>query len=449
MFVYYRTLVGEEITALIIGALTGARISRVELPEPRIIPRPEHKVSRGNIDPDAVKVLYRLHRHGYLAYLVGGGVRDLELGKRPKDFDVGTDARPGQIRKLFRNSRIIGRRFRLVQVFFRGGKIIEVSTFRKAADPDDEEVLGANNTFGTPAEDAMRRDLTINALFYNIADFSVVDYVGGMADLKAGLIRGVGDADVRFHRDPVRILRAIRHAARAGFTLTDDTMAAVESHRDKLALCPPSRIRDELMRDLFGGASRSWLDWAHRTGVLYSLFPPLEPLYNGKQNSYRDRAGELMSHIDEAFKRNNLPEDAVALAVFLWPALERLSEEEAFPPGRQGRVAWSMFVRDNITRLAEPVQFPKRMLERARQIGGVMGFLKETDPGLRLPKKLVTKGYFDSACELAKILGGDLRSMAGSPAAGAKKRRPRRRPRRRRKKPAQNNSQQAKPRTEA
>ena len=429
------------------GALTGARIPRVEPLEPRIIPRPDHKVSRGNIDPDAVKVLYRLHRHGYLAYLVGGGVRDLELGKRPKDFDVGTDARPGQIRKLFRNSRVIGRRFRLVQVFFRGGKIIEVSTFRRAADPDDEEVLGANNTFGTPAEDAMRRDLTINALFYNIADFSVVDYVGGMDDLKAGLIRGVGDADVRFHRDPVRILRAIRHAARAGFTLTDETMAAVEKHRDKLALCPPSRIRDELMRDLLGGASRSWLEWAHRTRVLYSLFPTLEPLYDGDSNPYRARAGELMSHIDTAFKKQKLPEEAIALSAFFWPALESLAEKEEFPNGRQGRVAWSMFVRDNLTTLAEPVQFAKRVMERARQVGGVMGFLRENEPGMRLPKKLVTKGYFESACQMAEILGGDLRSMT-DPEPNTRKRR-RRRPRRRRKPPAQNNNQQAKPKPEA
>ena len=317
---------------------------------------------------------------------------------------MGTDARPGQIRKLFRNSRVIGRRFRLVQVFFRGGKIIEVSTFRRAADPDDDEVLGANNTFGTPAEDSLRRDLTINALFYNIADFSVVDYVGGMRDLKSGLIRGVGDADVRFHKDPVRILRAIRHAARAGFTLTEDTMAAVDKHRDKLALCPPSRIRDELMRDLLGGASNPGWSGPTAPGCSTAFSPPWSRLRRGRQ-PYRARAGELMSFIDRDFKKQDLPEDAVALAAFFWPALEKLAEKEQLPSGRQGRVAWSMFVRDQLSFLAEPVQFAKRVMERARQVGGVMGFLREAEPGLVLPKKLITKGYFDSALPPGRDFG--------------------------------------------
>ena len=150
------------------------------------------------------------------------------MGKKPKDFDVGTDAHPKEIAKLFGNSRIIGRRFRLVQVFFKGGKIIEVSTFRRSAQQEDDEVLSANNTFGTPAEDAMRRDLTINAMFYNIADYSIVDYVDGLGDLKAGLIRAVGDPEVRFLRDPVRIMRAVRHASRIDFRLTPATLDAVE-----------------------------------------------------------------------------------------------------------------------------------------------------------------------------------------------------------------------------
>ncbi|HSR36801.1 MAG TPA: poly(A) polymerase, partial [Desulfurivibrionaceae bacterium] len=185
------------------------------LPEPRIIPRSEHPISRANIDREALKVMYRLRDAGFRAYLVGGGVRDLMLGRTPKDFDISTDAHPGELRKLFRNSRIIGKRFRLVQVFYHGGKIIEVSTFRCRSEYEEnggDAVLAQNNTFGNPAEDAFRRDLTINALFYEIEHFSVIDYTGGVADLHNRIVRMVGDPERRITRDPVRMLRAIRHA---------------------------------------------------------------------------------------------------------------------------------------------------------------------------------------------------------------------------------------------
>ncbi|MDH5298078.1 MAG: poly(A) polymerase, partial [Desulfobulbaceae bacterium] len=219
-----------------------------QYPAPIVIPRSEHPISRQNIDREALKVLYRLRDAGFTAFLVGGGVRDLYLGKTPKDFDISTNAHPGELRKLFKNSRIIGRRFRLVQVFFRGGKIIEVSTFRCSSEHDlegEDLVLAANNTFGNPAEDAFRRDLTINALFYEVENFSIIDYVGGVEDLNNRVIRIVGDPDRRIVRDPVRMLRAIRHAARSNFTIEPATWAAIVKHRDKLTLCPDSRIRDE------------------------------------------------------------------------------------------------------------------------------------------------------------------------------------------------------------
>ena len=404
-----------------------------DLPRPRIIPRSEHIVSRKNIDPDALKVLYRLHNHGFTAYLVGGSVRDLLLGRRPKDFDVSTDARPSQVRKLFRNSRIIGRRFRLVQVFFRGRKVIEVSTFRRAPDPGDDEVLKANNTFGTPAEDALRRDLTINALFYNIADYSLVDYVGGMADLQAGLIRGVGDVDLRFHRDPVRVLRAVRHAARTGFALTPDTLEAVQKHRHELGLCPTSRIRDELMRDLGGGAAAAWLELAHSTGVLYSLLPTLEPWYGPGDSPLRRRAGELLAQVDRAFAAGKLPDDAVILNLFFWPVLEEMAREVEFAPGRAGRSQWALFLRENLRQLAAPIAFAKRVLEQACQIGAVMAFVRQDGRNQSLPKKVTEKGYFPLACTLAQMLGKDLKSLArprprGAPGKKRRRRRRRRRP---------------------
>jgi hypothetical protein len=203
--------------------------------EPRIIPREEHPISRRDIDPDALKVLYRLRQFTYTAYLVGGSVRDLLLGRRPKDFDIGTSAHPYQIKKLFRNCWIIGRRFRLAHVRF-GQNVIEVATFRRQVEPGEEIVqdgvpapdpstpegehlIHRDNTFGTPEEDAFRRDFTINALFYDIANFSVIDYVGGLDDLRAGVVRSIGDPHVRLREDPVRMIRAIALAARLDFTI--------------------------------------------------------------------------------------------------------------------------------------------------------------------------------------------------------------------------------------
>lgn len=273
-----------------------------EEPQPHIIPRSAHSVSSKDIDRDALKVLLLLQKEGYTAYLVGGGVRDLYLGKTPKDFDISTDARPGQIRKLFRNSRTIGRRFRLVQIFFPGNKIIEVSTFRCRSEYDidgEVNVLPANNTFGTEADDAFRRDLTINSLFYDIENESIIDYTGGVADLKNGIIRMVGDPDKRINRDPVRILRAIRHAARIGFTIEEKTWHAILDHHNKLQLCPVSRIRDELLKDLRGGANRQWLQLLLDSGVFYELFP----CYQGVFEDNGDERQELLANIFGVIER--------------------------------------------------------------------------------------------------------------------------------------------------
>src|ERR1700756_5693495 len=214
--------------------------------EPRVIAREEHTLSRRDIDPDALKVLYRLRQGDHVAYLVGGSVRDLLLARRPKDFDIGTSAHPYQVKKLFRNCWIIGRRFRLAHVRF-GPKVIEVATFRRQVQPGEEiaqdgvpvpdpstpegqHLLHHDNTFGSPEEDAFRRDFTINALFYDIATFSVIDYVGGLEDLRAGVVRSIGDPDVRLREDPVRMLRAIALAARLGFTIEAALVDAIRTH---------------------------------------------------------------------------------------------------------------------------------------------------------------------------------------------------------------------------
>ena len=243
---------------------------------PRILPRPQHTVSRKDIDADALKVLYRLKNHGFVAYLVGGGVRDLLLGRKPKDFDIGTSAHPQQVKKLFRNCFVIGRRFRLCHIRF-GRKVVEVSTFRRQAEPEEGDTLiRRDNTFGTPEEDAFRRDFTVNALFYDIATFSVIDYVEGLEDLENRVIRTIGDPAVRFREDPVRMLRAVALAARLGFTIDRDTAEAIRFLRGEIVKSSPARILDEIYKVLRQGASRKTFQMLHDLGLLAYLLPEAE-----------------------------------------------------------------------------------------------------------------------------------------------------------------------------
>jgi poly(A) polymerase len=280
--------------------------------EPVIVPRAEHPISRRDIDADALKVLYRLQESGYTAYLVGGSVRDLLLGRRPKDFDIGTSAHPYQIKKLFRNCWIIGRRFRLAHVRF-GTKAIEVATFRKnipagsesepsesasarersgelrrdrpgervdaGGDPDLQ--IKHDNTFGTPEEDAFRRDFTINALFYDVGSFSIIDYVGGLQDLKGGLIRSIGDPNDRFQEDPVRMMRAIVMASRLGFLLDEPVARAIAKHRSLIATSSPARLIEEYYKILRSGAAEQ----TFRALAEHHLLEPITPeIQRGAKN---------------------------------------------------------------------------------------------------------------------------------------------------------------------
>ncbi len=274
--------------------------------DPRIIPPDDHPIRHHMLDRDAMHVLRVLRDNGYSGYLVGGGVRDLYLGKAPKDFDISTDARPGQIRKLFRNSRTIGRRFRLVQILFRG-KEIEISTLRSLSEYDidgPEAVLAPNNTYGSLDEDAQRRDLTINSLFYEIENNTIIDYVGGIDDLDHSMVRIVGDPERRITRDPVRMLRAIRHAARLNFTIAPESWQAICSHHEKLTLCPPSRIRDEFFRDLHGGALCQWLDLALESelffGVLGLYKKTLFKKEAAEEQPYREQLMALAKVVDRS-----------------------------------------------------------------------------------------------------------------------------------------------------
>jgi len=323
----------------------------------RVIPESEHPIREHMLDREALKVLYRLRDAGFKGYLVGGGVRDLYLGRTPKDFDISTDARPGQLRQLFRNSRTIGRRFRLVQVFFRGDKIVEVSTLRSSSEFDidgNEQILPSNNTFGTLEEDAFRRDLTINALFYEIEQHTIIDYINGVEDLDRRIIRMVGDPDRRFTRDPVRMMRVVRHAARTGFVIEAQTFAALQRHREKLHLCPPSRIRDEVLKDLQSGASRAWAELCMHSTLWPALFPLYEECMQGADGDLvRKELLNIFTILDRLHARSNGEEpvkvpEYLLLATLLLPwACRRFHLPETNVRG-EGFHQLSRTIRDDI-----------------------------------------------------------------------------------------------------
>lgn len=249
----------------------------------RRIGRSDHSISRRNIDPDAIKVLYRLYRAGHTAYLVGGGVRDLLLGRVPKDFDIVTSARPAQVKRLFRNCKLIGRRFRLAHLHFPNGKLIELSTFRAQPDlsatvPGEEEDLLVldDNRFGTPRQDAERRDFTINSLFYDISSFSLIDYVGGLDDIRHRMVRTIGDPMQRFQEDPVRMVRAVKFSARLGFGIEQASWEAMNRLAPLIHRSAPARVSEELARLLEEGAASRSLQLLDASGLLEAIDLNLE-----------------------------------------------------------------------------------------------------------------------------------------------------------------------------
>jgi poly(A) polymerase len=259
------------------GAKARAKLGTMGTLEPRILERAQHPVSRRDIDRNVLKVLYRLVGAGHVAYLVGGSVRDLMMGRRPKDFDVATSAHPTQVRDLFRNSRLIGRRFRLVHVFF-GAQNIEVATFRRRSEEvveGDDPLIRHDNTFGTAAEDAFRRDFTVNALFYDPATFRVIDFTDGVVDLGAGLIRTVGDPELRMREDPVRMIRAVRFAVKLGFAIEPATYAAMERHRGDLVKAAVPRLVEETFRTLALVGAEQAFTLLERLGILEILLPSI------------------------------------------------------------------------------------------------------------------------------------------------------------------------------
>lgn len=316
-----------------VDRLTQARADRLT---PQIIPRSEHGISRARISDNALKVLYRLKEAGYQAYLVGGGVRDLLLGREPKDFDVATDARPEQVKALFRNCRLIGRRFRLAHVFF-GKETIEVATFRAMLGAEEEAQgeggdrliedgrILRDNVYGDIDQDAWRRDFTINALYYNIRDFSVVDYANGMEDLRRGVLRLIGDPARRYREDPVRMLRAVRFAAKLGFRIHPDSEAPLAELGGLLREISPARLFDEVLKLFHGGAALQTFELLRHYGLFAQLFPLTEQSLSHEEQGFPlTFVANALANTDERINAGKPVTPAFLYAVMLWePVRER------------------------------------------------------------------------------------------------------------------------------
>jgi len=389
--------------------------------EPLIVPRAEHVLSRKLVDPEALKVLYRLNQASFTAYLVGGSVRDLLLGRKPKDFDIGTSAHPYEVKKLFRNCWIIGRRFRLAHVRF-GDKTIEVATFRRlvsaeeaaAADaplqtlaPPDSDVaapelddardrlIHRDNTFGTPEQDAFRRDFTINALFYDIASFSIIDYTGGLEDLRAGIVRCIGVPEERFQEDPVRILRAVAMAARLGFTIDPPIESAIAAHRSDIARSAPARLIEEFYKLLRSGS-------AERAFRMLSDHKLLEPISEELQTHAGDALWRSLAAMDAYRNRFESAPDTLTNSILLGSLL--------MPVGPAAKAVtnpprWTDDMKKEPRISLGLLPLARRDIERLRQILGLQRRLLDAKMAPRARRALMHKGTFREALTWLEIHG--------------------------------------------
>jgi poly(A) polymerase len=383
--------------------------------EPRIVPREAHTLSRRDVDPDALKVLYRLRQGDHIAYLVGGSVRDLLLARRPKDFDIGTSAHPYQVKKLFRNCWIIGRRFRLAHVKF-GQKVIEVATFRRQVPPGeeiapdgvpppqshstaatDDPSLHRDNTFGTPEEDAFRRDFTINALFYDISTFSVIDYVGGLEDLRAGIVRSIGDPEIRFREDPVRMLRAIALAARLDFTIEPAIQSAIKELRHEIARSSPPRLLEEYYKILRAGSAEKTFRGLADAGLL-------EPISQELHRGSSDALWQSLRAIDTYRQQFTSTPDTLTNAVLLGSLLVPLGLSPQSARGALAEPAEGKRRRPVGPALGE-LPLARRDVERLRQILGLQRRLRELDAGVRAQRALTHRSIFREALTWMEIHG--------------------------------------------
>lgn len=356
----------------------------------RVIPRDGHVISRRNISPNALRVLYRLREGGHHAYLVGGAVRDLLVGIQPKDFDVATDATPEQVKALFRNCRLIGRRFRLAHVVF-GREIIEVATFRANVDDGsgDRELheggrLLRDNVYGTIEDDAVRRDFTANALYYAIEDFSVRDYVGGYQDVVDHVLRLIGDPETRYREDPVRMLRAVRLAAKLGFTIDPATSAPMAPLGGLLREAAPARLFEECLKLFLSGHAVASFEGLERHGLLPVLLPETaDALASNRSGALRRMVLEGLRGTDARVARDEPVSPAFLFALLLWPAycraLMNLQAEGVHAAEAQRRAADRVTVRQLAT-----IALPRRFSLPMQEIWLMQGRLSQRKRAARL-----------------------------------------------------------------
>ncbi len=374
--------------------------------EPIILKRSDHNVSRSNISSAAVKVLYRLKDEGYTAYLAGGGVRDLILKRNPKDFDVATNATPEQLRKIFRNCRLVGRRFRLAHILFRG-EIIETSTFRAPVpeDPNDtihgENILSVgedgmvmrDNVFGSPAEDALRRDFTINALFYNIADFSVIDYAGGLKDLEEKVIRVIGEPDKRFAEDPVRMIRAARFAGTLGFDIEENAFNSICRNRDLLRNAAPSRMYEEVQKLFFCGHAEEVFGWLEKTGLLHPMFHDFSHWIQ-EDPARSSWVRQTLAQMDR-WRQAGLRVHPALLFALIFGEYHEFLIKEQIEAGQSPHEAARHAVQTHLKGLCENVRVPKQAIYQVCDIMDNQRRFERTQ-GRRPARFIQTRGFLDA-----------------------------------------------------
>lgn len=389
-----------------------------------IIPRSEHPVSRDAISDNALKVLYRLNNSGYQAYLVGGCVRDILLGKEPKDFDVTTDATPEQIKGLFRNCRLIGRRFRLAHIVF-GREIIEVATFRghhqnndddesKLSKQSDHGQLLRDNVFGSIEEDAQRRDFTINAMYYNIADYSISDFAGGMQAIKDRKIALIGDPETRYREDPVRMLRAVRFAAKLNMKISKESAEPIKAMAPLMANIPPARLFEEVLKLFLSGQGLETYKLLNQFHLFEPLFPQLAPLLvhtEGKETKFVEL---VLTNTDNRINTGQRVTPAFIFAAFMWYPLEERCQQLMAEGGLNHFDAFNLALNDVMHRQIQRIMIPKRFSIPVRDIWQLQN---------RLPKRYGRRAYqmlehpkfraaYDFLLMRGQIEGGQLLELA-------------------------------------
>ncbi|MGH8443029.1 MAG: polynucleotide adenylyltransferase PcnB [Nevskiaceae bacterium] len=340
--------------------------------EPKRIPRAEHPISRSSFTPGTVKTLYTLRDAGFQAYVVGGGVRDLLAGRQPKDFDIATDAHPEQIRKVFRSCRLVGRRFLIAHVRF-GPEVLEVTTFRgpigESHDRDETGRILSDNIYGTLEDDAVRRDFTINGLYYDIRDYAIVDYVGGMEDLKARRLRLIGDPELRYREDPVRMLRAVRIGNKLHFQMDPASAEPIARLAPLLREIPAARLFEEVLKLLLNPEAVENFRALHWFKLWHELFPDLARVQDeDREHNVRAFVEWALANTAERLKHDQPVSPAFLFAALLWSPMAGRARVLREQQGHPEHVALAQAAEEIMARQVLRVAIPKRFSVPAREI---------------------------------------------------------------------------------